>query len=674
MKPINVRWVFLLWLCAVVSQSYGFDPSIVENFPDIRGVPTQTDDKKASAFFDNGSWFGYGLPAHDETASYGAFTGPLLLTQQRWLSQDSGKLSLAINGLTRPLTGAKTVTLTYLPGALRQEYIFDDIHLTLVLRFSDAATALMQTTLTNLSTTTPVTAELSWSQRYWQPVKVKIRMGQAHIAFDQDARTTKSPATKPEAIDAYAKGMVLEWAAPARVRWHGETLTATESTRTLAPGSSQVLWRSQQLLSSAAEPNAIDWIKKQQQWFERAEHWQQHTEQLLARLSNSDNTDTQSLAVKSVNTLINNYRVGMGDLPGAGFFPSYHQGWFNGFWAWDSWKHAAAMAGVEPAMARAQIQTMFALQAENGMVPDVIYADKSENNWRNSKPPLAAWAVWLTDRADPDLVFLQSLWPHLLAYHAWWYRERDHDHNGLCEFGATDGTLEAAAWESGMDNAVRFDRATLLENGNNAWSMSQESVDLNSFLAAEKDYLSLIAARLNKPAEAFAWRTEAENLRQLIRAKMFYQGYFYDIQLVDKQPIKVRGPEAWAALWAGVPNREQAKAMANILLNESHFNSFVPLSSLDVSDARLAPEQGYWRGPVWLDQAYFAIAGLHRYGLHTEALQLQKKLFKNAQGLIGHESLRENYHPLTGAGLNAEHFSWSAAHILLLLQPESTYH
>tara|TARA_X000000368_G_C22505841_1_gene482678 strand:+ start:222 stop:413 length:192 start_codon:yes stop_codon:yes gene_type:complete len=30
-------------------------------------------------------------------------------------------------------------------------------------------------------------------------------------------------------------------------------------------------------------------------------------------------------------------------------------------------------------------------------------------------------------------------------------------------------------------------------------------------------------------------------------------------------------------------------------------------------------------------------------------------------------SIRENYHPLTGKRLNAEHFSWSAAHLILLL-------
>ena len=41
----------------------------------------------------------------------------------------------------------------------------------------------------------------------------------------------------------------------------------------------------------------------------------------------------------------------------------------------------------------------------------------------------------------------------------------------MCEYGSTDGTLEAAAWESGMDNAIRFDDAMMLKNdgSEDAW-------------------------------------------------------------------------------------------------------------------------------------------------------------------------------------------------------------
>ena len=56
-------------------------------------------------------------------------------------------------------------------------------------------------------------------------------------------------------------------------------------------------------------------------------------------------------------------------------------------------------------------------------------------NWneRNSKPPLAAWAVWEIYQATGDKAFLLEMLPKLIAYHQWWY----HNQNGLVEYGAT---------------------------------------------------------------------------------------------------------------------------------------------------------------------------------------------------------------------------------------------
>ena len=46
------------------------------------------------------------------------------------------------------------------------------------------------------------------------------------------------------------------------------------------------------------------------------------------------------------------------------------------------------------------------------------------------------------------------------------------------------------------------------------------------------------------------------------------------------------------------------------------------------------------------------------------------KLWQNAEGLLKDGEIRENYHPISGKGLNAKNFSWSAAHILLLLKKD----
>ena len=127
---------------------------------------------------------------------------------------------------------------------------------------------------------------------------------------------------------------------------------------------------------------------------------------------------------------------------------------------------------------------MFDYQQPDGMVIDCIYTDPSENNARDSKPPLVCWAVDEIFTHTGDTAFVAEMYPQLLSYYKWWYEKRDHNRNGMCEYGATDGTLEAAAWESGMDNAIRFDNAVMLKNdrADDAWSMDQESVDLNAYL------------------------------------------------------------------------------------------------------------------------------------------------------------------------------------------------
>ena len=105
------------------------------------------------------------------------------------------------------------------------------------------------------------------------------------------------------------------------------------------------------------------------------------------------------------------------------------------------------------------------------------------------------------------------------------------------------------------------------------------------------------------------------------------------------------------------------------MLNPEEFNTFVPFPTLAANNSAFSPEAGYWRGPVWLDQAFFAIHGLRKYKSKNEADLLMSKIFKNCEGLlIKDQPIRENYNPLTGKGLNAIDFSWSAAAILMMIK------
>jgi putative isomerase len=291
------------------------------------------------------------------------------------------------------------------------------------------------------------------------------------------------------------------------------------------------------------------------------------------------------------------------------------------------------------------------------------------HNLRDTKPPLSGWAIWEVYKKTDDIDFLAELYPQLVLYHNWWYRFRDCDGDGLCEFGSTDGTLTAAKWESGMDNAIRFDGAHIVEGSN--YSINSESVDLNSYLAKEKEYLFKMAQVLDLP-DALHWRDEANVLKERIRSTFFDSelGYFFDIDYETGEYLNsAMGPEGWTPLWCGIASEEQAAAVVGNMMDSQKFNTYVPLPTIDVSHESFDPEDGYWRGPVWIDQVWLGYVGLKKYGFHEEAEMIRQNILRHCEGLSDMGSpIRENYHPLTGKGLNAEHFSWSAAH-LILMQP-----
>ena len=373
------------------------------------------------------------------------------------------------------------------------------------------------------------------------------------------------------------------------------------------------------------------------------------------------------LAVKSLETLILNWRCAADDLKHDGLFPSSSIWYFNGFWAWDSWKHSVALSKFAPDLAKDQVRTMFDYQNEKGMIVDCIYLDKKENNWRNSKPPLAAWAVWKIFEETDDEKFIREMFPKLLKYHQWWYKYRDHDKDKLCEYGSTDGTLIAAKWESGMDNAVRFDNSKIINNGNE-WSINQESVDLNSYLFAEKEFLTKMAKLLCKDDIAQELLKDSKILKKEIQNKMFNEktGFFYDINIESEKLLDTKGPESWTPLLTGLATKEQANMVVKSVCDTSKFATYYPFPT--VSKKSSAFSKGYWRGTVWLDQACFGVMALRQYGYNKEADNFTKHLFDRAEGLVNNSMpIRENYWSLDGKGMNVNNFSWSAAHILMLL-------
>lgn len=307
-----------------------------------------------------------------------------------------------------------------------------------------------------------------------------------------------------------------------------------------------------------------------------------------------------------------------------------------------------------------------------------------------------------------DKAFLEEMYPKLVSYHNWWYTNRDTDQNGIAEYGAMvddahyqmdddgnfitdengnrilnpEAVIEAAAWESGMDNAPRFDQegsgegdigVLVFENKDASgqvvgYSINQESVDLNAYLYAEKGFLKSMAEELDKTEDVERYETEAAYVRDYINTKMYDEetGYYYDLQTnQDGSEKKLlvnrgKGPEGWIPLWAKAATQAQADRVVENMMDEGKFNTFVPLGTVSKDNPSFQPAK-YWRGPVWLDQAMYGVEAMQNYGYKEEAQAMAYKIFDNCEGLLEDGAIRENYNPETGEGLHTANFSWSAS-------------
>ena len=113
--------------------------------------------------------------------------------------------------------------------------------------------------------------------------------------------------------------------------------------------------------------------------------------------------------------------------------------------------------------------------------------------------------------------------------------------------------------------------------------------------------------------------------------------------------------------------KEQAEKVKDNMTDPGKFDTFVPLPTASKDNPKYNPDK-YWRGPVWMDQALYGIEALQNYGFDKDAERMAKKLFNNAEGLMGDGPIRENYNPETGKGLHTTNFSWSASAYYLMYQ------
>lgn len=327
----------------------------------------------------------------------------------------------------------------------------------------------------------------------------------------------------------------------------------------------------------------------------------------------------------------------------------HQKGGFMGIWNWDSAFHAVGVSRWDTALARECLLGFMQFQKESGLFPDVIYEDGNKVD-TFSKPPVLGWACEIVYKRDKNIDFLKKVYPVLVKNENYWIEKRCD--RGLLHYDAEDGKEDPdydlhVKYESGWDNSVRWDQTIT-----DFWA-----IDLNCFMVMNYRSLSYMAKELGLIEEAEKWKRKGKKLSQRINEKLWdpEKNYYADANRNTGEISSVLSPASFMPLYIGIADEKKANYMAKIA--ETRFDSKMPTVSFDNPEY----SNDYWRGPVWLNVAYFAAKGLKDYGFSVAD---KIKAFILEMCSRDKEHIYENYDAMTQKGLCCDHFSWSCVFII----------
>lgn len=625
---------------------------------------------KGYFFSDLGDWHGYGFNNSSVDSLVGGFRGPAFTGERKlklqWLSDCFEKLTLSevVDGKRRVIPYTKFPVNEYLPGMLKQRLTAGTLSVELKeIAISDRSTMIEYKIINQGSQEREVAFSLGGTLAYQDAacsvvdknsLHVSVADNKHHFVMSFPARSTMTSVSSKE----YAMDL-------GSTKIDSEKSVVFQTFTTYCPASDKetAVATHRQIQTDGAE----DYLEKNK------ERWEGYINSILDRdtpyLQSERN---RKWAVKALMTLHTNWRSAAGDLKHAGVQPA--TGHFDAFWAWDSWEHAAALAIFNPELAKDQMRTMFDFQTPEGMIIDLVSLYAKDNNRACSKPPISGWATYMVYQRTKDKDFIKEMLPKLLKYHEWRYKYRDHDGNGLCEYGGIAPKVYMGQWESGMDVAVKFHGVKMLKNTEGAYSFDQESIELNSYLCAEKFYLAYMLKEIGDKEQADRFIEEGKKLKKMIQDNFFDKetGYFYDRKLGTGELVKVIDISGWIPLFTKVATFEQAAVVKKNMLDPELFGTYFPFSSLNHKHPLYRPDKGYFRGQTWMNYTYFGIRGWKNYGFAEDADKYTRLLPDRLKGLAdpGYP-IRENWNSATGEAMTAKHFGWSSAFSILLLSEDA---
>ncbi len=387
-------------------------------------------------------------------------------------------------------------------------------------------------------------------------------------------------------------------------------------------------------------------------------------------------------------------------------------------WNWDSCLTALGQFHYDEARAWTEIETLFANQWPDGMVPHIVFHVYSDgyfpgpNVWDTGRPtptsgitqpPVAGFAIKrLYDRATDKAEAAKrarALLPRIDAWHRWFYDMRDPGHEGLVAI--------LHPWESGRDNSIDWDEAFErvptdgvepyvrrdTQHADPAHRPTKAQYDrylylvqlfrslgwdntrlhdaspfkvvdpgFNAILIRSATDLAALADELGEPEIAARNRARAEaGLAALETLWSEPHGQYLCRDRITGQLIDSASIGGILPVFAAVP-KARAEAIARTIESWAAEVKYI-VPSHDPADPRFEPKR-YWRAPAWLVMNYMIQDGLRSVGETATA----DHIVSSSLELITRSGFAEYYDPTTGEPCGGGRFTWTAAMVIEFLE------
>lgn len=403
-------------------------------------------------------------------------------------------------------------------------------------------------------------------------------------------------------------------------------------------------------------------------------------------------------------------------------------------WLWDSFFAAIGLRHYDIERAKSEVRSPFRAQWKNGMLPHIIFGAANGYHagpelWRCNRskdapnhihtsgitqPPVAAEAVVrVGEKLDKDSrkAWYSEMYPKLLRYHQWFYRERNPRGDGL--------PVIVLSWETGLDNsppwmAVMHDyalslRTQLVKQMNFASVMERfrkdiavvpaderiSTIDLyavydlikrlrhlrydNAKIMAEHKLrivdvtVSCILIRANVLLKQIADEIGEELPSDIVHAMRVAPHaletlwdddtqQYYNRNEITGELIKIPTINTFMPLYAEILPADRVELLLNQLNDPDSFDAPYPIPSTPLNSPYFRPNR-YWQGPTWVNMNWMIIDGLKRNGQPRAAEMLLKKTIE----MVKKGGIYEYFSPLDANHAGAPNFSWTAALTIDLL-------